>query len=142
MNLQDLGNIAQAVGAATVVAGAIFALVQFIEYKKQRQDAVAAEVMRTFIGAELARALTILRGIFGRTYRERMQEMSWSNLPILNEWKRLYPDQDPVKVHQRLWQVRLVDPAGGAYVWNEQYQTMESTKYGHPGAPKEGPGLR
>ncbi len=88
-----------------------------------------------------ARALAMLRGIFGRTYQDRMREMSWSNLPILNEWKRLYPDQDPVKVHQRLWQVRLVDPAGGEYVWNEAYQTMESTTYGHPGGPKDGPGL-
>ncbi|HKN78820.1 MAG TPA: hypothetical protein VJW16_06605 [Lysobacter sp.] len=74
MNLQDLGNIAQAVGAATVVAGAIFALVQFIEYKKQRQDAVAAEVMRTFIGAELARALTILRGMPDAVSAERLRD--------------------------------------------------------------------
>jgi hypothetical protein len=62
MNLQDLANLAQAVGAATVVGGTVFALVQFFEYKKQRRESVAAEVMRTFIGPELSRAITILRG--------------------------------------------------------------------------------
>ncbi|UHQ18765.1 hypothetical protein LVB87_11290 [Lysobacter sp. KIS68-7] len=74
MTLQDLGNIAQAVGAATVVGGAIFALIQFLEYKRQRQEAVAAEVMRTFIGAELARALTILRGMPDAVSAERLRD--------------------------------------------------------------------
>lgn len=88
-----------------------------------------------------ARAMGAVRGIFGTTYRRQMQQLAWNNLPALNEWKRLYPDQDPVAVHERLWQVRLVDPAGGRYVWNEEFQTMESTTYGHPAAPKPGPGL-
>ena len=87
------------------------------------------------------KALTTLRGILGRNYQRQMQQLAWGNLPALNEWKRLYPDQDPVKVHERLWQVRLVDPAGGRYTWNEQFQTMESTSYGHPAAPKAGPAL-
>ena len=44
----------------------------------------------------------------------------WGNLPILNEWKRLFPDRDPVEVHQQVWQVELVCPGGGKYVWNEK----------------------
>jgi hypothetical protein len=68
-----------------------------------------------------------------------MQLRSWSNLPILNEWKRLFPDEDPVKVHERLWHVTLICPGGGKYVWNDQWHTMESTVYGHPGQPKSGP---
>ena len=58
---------------------------------------------------------------------------------ILNEWKHRYPDQDPVGLHERYWQTRLICPGGGQYVWNEQWQTMESTVYGCPAAPKEGP---
>jgi hypothetical protein len=72
-------------------------------------------------------------------YQAYMQSLAWSNLPILNEWKRRYPDQDPQVLHERLWQERLLDPAGGRYVWNEKWQTMESTVYGHPGEPKPGP---
>ena len=68
-----------------------------------------------------------------------MQMRAWSNLPILNEWKRLYPDRDPVELHERVWKIRLICPGGGQYVWNDKYQTMESTVYGHPGEPKTGP---
>lgn len=68
-----------------------------------------------------------------------MQLRSWTNLPILNEWKRLFPNEDPVKVHERLWHVTLICPGGGKYVWNDDWHTMESTVYGHPGEPKPGP---
>jgi hypothetical protein len=68
-----------------------------------------------------------------------MQASAWGNLAILNEWKRQYPDRAPVEVHRRIWQSELVCPGGGKYVWNERYATMESTVYGHPGEPKQGP---
>jgi hypothetical protein len=65
-----------------------------------------------------------------------MQVLAWSNLPILNEWKRLFPDRDPVKLHEEFWGTKLVCPGGGTYRWNEKWQTMESTVFGHPGDPK------
>ncbi len=68
-----------------------------------------------------------------------MQADSWNNLPILNEWKHRYPNEDPVKLHARFWHADLVCPGGGEYAWNEKWQTMESTAYGHPGEPKNGP---
>ncbi len=68
--------------------------------------------------------------------RQAAQTNSWSNLPILNEWKRRYPGRDPVEVHARFWNTELVCPGGGRYVWNEQWRTMESTAFGHPGEPK------
>ena len=68
-----------------------------------------------------------------------MQRLSWANIPILNEWKRRYPDRDPVEVHEAYWQRKLVCPGGGRYRWNESWQTMESTVYGHAGEPKDGP---
>lgn len=80
-----------------------------------------------------------LHKIIGENYQTVMQARAWGNLPILNEWKRMYPDRDPVQVHERLWNTRLVCPGGGEYVWNEEWQTMESTVYGHPGVPKDGP---
>jgi hypothetical protein len=64
------------------------------------------------------------------------QQNSWSNLSILNEWKRRYPDRDPIEVHRRFWNTELVCPGGGKYVWNENWRTMESTVFGHPGEPK------
>ena len=70
-----------------------------------------------------------------------MQVRAWGNLPILNTWKRMYPDQDPVALHERIWHTQLACPGGGTYVWNEKWQTMESTVYGHFGQPKRGPAV-
>lgn len=83
--------------------------------------------------------LTILEALTRESYVAAMQWRSWGALPILNEWRRLFPDQDPVALHERFWQTRLVCPGGGRYVWNDEFQTMESTAYGCPGRPKEGP---
>ena len=41
--------------------------------------------------------------------------------------------------HQRVWHERLFCPGGGVYRWNEAWQTMESSVYGHPLAPRDGP---
>lgn len=85
------------------------------------------------------RGLAIVQGPGGEAYRSAMQERAWSNLAILNEWRRAFPDRDPVEVHEQLFGSRLIDPAGGNYVWNEPFCTMESTTYGHPGEAKPGP---
>ena len=83
--------------------------------------------------------LPMLATVFGEQYQQWMQSQSWNNLPILNEWHRLYPDEDPLALHERIWHERLVCPGGGKYVWNHAWQTMASTVYGNPGQPKTGP---
>ncbi|MDY0167233.1 MAG: hypothetical protein RBS80_11865 [Thermoguttaceae bacterium] len=83
--------------------------------------------------------LDVVAALSRREYQEMMQRRAWSNLPVLNEWKRRYPDQDPAKLHARFWQTELICPGDGSYAWNDRWQTMESTVYGHPAEPKEGP---
>jgi len=91
------------------------------------------------VGLQVDRkALEIVSHLSRDDYQLAMQARAWGNLPILNQWKRMYPDQDPVELHGRVWQIRLICPGGGRYVWNDKYQTMESTVYGHPGEPKSG----
>jgi len=63
----------------------------------------------------------------------------FANLPILNEWHRLFPGEDPVAAHARLWHERLLCPGGGHYAWNEEWHTMACTACGHPGAPAKHP---
>jgi len=75
--------------------------------------------------------------LFEDYYSKELQTHSWSNIYILNEWKKRYPKDDPVKLHQKFWQTELLCPGGGTYVWNEKWQTMESTVFGHPGEPKK-----
>ena len=80
--------------------------------------------------------LRALESGFHNSFEGSQQQLAWRNLPVLNEWKRRFPSEDPVKLHEALWHVKLVCPGGGDYVWNEKWQTMESTVYGHPGEPR------
>ena len=92
-------------------------------------DHVAAEVREG--------ALQVVDAYHRDQYIEHLQTLSWNNLIILNEWKRRYPESDPVELHQAFWGRRLVCPGEGEYRWNSTWQTMESTVFGSPGDPKE-----
>jgi len=87
------------------------------------------------------RLLKLLHQGYGKMYHQQMQRLSWGNLAILNEWHARYADQDPVAIHQQNWQQKLICPGGGEYRWNERWQTMESSVYGHPGEPRRGTSL-
>ena len=87
------------------------------------------------------RTLGLLDQIDGHKQRRHVQAAAWANLPVLNEWRRLFPDQDPVAVHEEIWGIHLRCPGGGHYEWNDKWATMESTLYGHLASPKPGPGL-
>lgn len=82
------------------------------------------------------RFLEVINKLASEAYQDFLRARSWGNIPILNEWKRLQPNRDALAFHEKFWQTRLVCPGSGAYVWNEEWQTMESTVYGHPGDPK------
>ncbi|HVX13246.1 MAG TPA: hypothetical protein VHC22_18830 [Pirellulales bacterium] len=112
------------------------------EAKKEGKEPQAAA--RPWLGSSLcfqfdSKLIGMFDALGGENARQTMQVRSWGNLPILNEWHRRYPDRDPVKLHEEFWQTRLVCPGGGQYVWNDDWQTIESTVYGHPGQPKTGP---
>jgi hypothetical protein len=81
-------------------------------------------------------ALLMVQTLYDEDFKGAMERRSWGNLFILNEWRRRFGAEDPVGFHQRRWQTLLVCPGGGEYVWNEAFQTMESTVYGHPGVPR------
>jgi hypothetical protein len=112
--------------------------------KQAQEGKKAAAPAQPWLGSNFAaeidrKGMGLLAFLLGDEHRQAMQTQAWGNLPILNEWKRRYPDRDPLELHQRLFQARLLCPGGGKYVWNEKWQTMESTVYGHPGEPKPGP---
>ncbi len=101
---------------------------------------------KPFLGENMALQLDAkMAGMLGEFFNSQLQSQfqlrAWANIPILNEYKRLYPDQDPVAMHEKLWHTRLTCPGGGSYVWNEKWQTMESTVYGSPSQPKRSPAL-
>ncbi len=81
--------------------------------------------------------IRLLDGWTGPTLDATRAASSWRNLYVLNEWKRLFPTDDPVAVHERFFHQRIVCPGGGDYVWNERDRTMESTAYGSPWHPQD-----
>ncbi|HJT34636.1 MAG TPA: hypothetical protein VJ783_21580 [Pirellulales bacterium] len=121
-------------------------LKRYIERQVERREAEAAgrQPPPPWLGEAMAlrvdgRFLSTAGKLGLHAYRDQLQRRSWNNLPILNEWRRRYPDSDPQELYQRFWAARLVCPGGGEYVWNDQWKTMESTVFGHPGQPKSGP---
>lgn len=86
-------------------------------------------------------ALELLTTLAGPQMSQRLSLAAWSALPILNEWRRLFPDEDPVALHERFFGVRLVSPSGGTFAWDPGAQSMASSDYGSPAAPEPGPGL-
>lgn len=81
-------------------------------------------------------ALDMVEAYFNDDITALLERRSWNNILILNEWRRRFGAADPVALHETFWRTRLVCPGNGTYVWNEQYQTMESTVFGFPGAPR------
>jgi hypothetical protein len=56
-------NIAEIIGTLTIVGGAVFGIVQLIEFRGQRRDLVAVELMRSFYNPEFSNAVTLIRGL-------------------------------------------------------------------------------
>jgi hypothetical protein len=81
--------------------------------------------------------LTVLRILYGGRMKSSFQRQAWSNIYILNEWKRRFAVNSPLQFHEQFWHLRLLCPGGGTYSWNEDFNTFESTVFGHPGQPKE-----
>ena len=120
---------------------------RFIDRQAKQPDSAKSKGIgssRPWLGESLAvrvssAGLRVLATAGLDTYRAAISLACWNNLPILNEWHRLYPDRDPVALHEAVWGERLACPGGGKYVWNPKWRTMESTVLGHPGEPKSGP---
>jgi hypothetical protein len=62
-DLATLANIADILGALAIVGGAIFAVVQLREFREQRRQAVAVELVRSFGEPALANALNLIQDL-------------------------------------------------------------------------------
>ena len=59
-DLATLANIAEILGALTIVGGVVFAVVQIREFRTQRREAVAVELIRSFHDPQLAHAVNLI----------------------------------------------------------------------------------
>lgn len=69
-------------------------------------------------------------------YSRYLQMQTWDNLPILTEWHRRKGSLSELEFHEKYWHTDLTGPGGGGYVWNPEFETMESAAFGHPGQPQ------
>lgn len=63
MDLETVVDFSQIAAALTVIGGTVFAVLQLREFRRQRQDAVALDLMRAFMGAEFAEAMAIVTSL-------------------------------------------------------------------------------
>lgn len=84
-------------------------------------------------------ALSLLGALCGSPMELERRNASYLNLYILNEWQRIFPNQDPAEVHARVLEQRLHCPGGGRYPYNADLLTVESSAYGCPAAPRLDP---
>ncbi|MFT5287969.1 MAG: hypothetical protein ACI8QS_000251 [Planctomycetota bacterium] len=87
------------------------------------------------------KGIAIFGALMGESIGEEAQRATFRNLPILNEWKRLFPSLDPVAMHRFILGAELRCSGGGEFVWDDEWKTMSSTVFGSPAAPKTVPHL-
>lgn len=61
VDLGLLASIAEILGASTIVGGAIFAILQIREFRAQRRETVAVELLRSFHDPDLVDAVNLIR---------------------------------------------------------------------------------
>ena len=72
---QTLANLAQILGAVAVIAGIAFGFTQVRQFRQQRQDALAVELMRSIQDSEFTRSLRILMEIPDSTSAAEFQSL-------------------------------------------------------------------
>lgn len=63
-------------------------------------------------------------------YGARLRVMAQAPVPLLNDWRNRFPEKDPLELVQTVWHFEVSCPAGGEYVWNDEYKTYESSHLG------------
>jgi hypothetical protein len=60
-DLATLANIAEILGALTIIGGVVFAVAQIREFRAQRRETAAVELIRSFHDPQLAHAVNLIR---------------------------------------------------------------------------------
>lgn len=61
MILEQAANIAEILGAITIIGGILFGLFQLREFRRQRLGSIAGELMRTFYSPDFGDAVALVR---------------------------------------------------------------------------------
>ena len=59
-SLATLANLAEILGAIVVIGGVVFAVIQIRQFRRQRLEVAAIELVRSFQSPEFTRAFTLV----------------------------------------------------------------------------------
>ncbi|MEH6589796.1 MAG: hypothetical protein V7746_06065 [Halioglobus sp.] len=63
LTLTTLANLAEIIGACSILTGLAFGFFQIRQYRAQQRDAIAINLSQTFYNRDLARAITLMQNV-------------------------------------------------------------------------------
>lgn len=113
VTLDLLANLAEIIGASTIVTGLVFGLVQLRHYRIEQRNSIAQSLMQTFYNRDLANAIALLQnvpdGISRADLKARGQEYEEAAVTVTTSFETM-----GVLVFNRIASLELVvDLAGG-----------------------------
>ena len=113
LSLATWGNIADIIGAGSIVTGLIVGWIQIRHLRRQQRDAVAINLAQTFYSRDLARSIAILQplpdGISLAELRELGEEYEQAAITVCTSFETM-----GLLIYKRIAPVDLVlDLAGG-----------------------------
>jgi hypothetical protein len=115
-DLATLANLAEILGAIIVVGGVVFAVIQIRLFRRQRLEAAAVEVIRSWQSPEFTRAFTVIQklpdGISGAKLRAHCPDCESMAMTIGNTFESF-----GVMVYRRIVPLAVIEELlGGATV--------------------------
>lgn len=101
------------------------------EISLSKKDIAKTSNTHLFLEGFASRFLAV-SALDGLSLEASRKQQSWRAIPILNQWKRNFPDADPLDFHRQHFGEDIFCPGGQGYRWNTAEMTMESVVYGHP----------
>jgi hypothetical protein len=113
LSLTTLANLAEIIGAGSIITGLVFGWFQIRQYRIQQRDAIAMNLAQTFYSNDLAQAISLVQtlpdGISLEEIRERGPEYSQAPVTITTSFETM-----GLLVFKRIASSALVmDLAGG-----------------------------
>ncbi len=115
MSLGELANWAEILGALTIVSGVIFGIYQLFEFRKQRKDLIASELMKTFYSPELSQAVAVIRSLPDNASAEELRGLGPEGEAAAVQLCTIFETMG-VLVHERIAPYNLVEQLAGGMI--------------------------